>query len=281
MPWYPGARRYDVRRDRGYTGRGRARRITAVRINHHTAVVDRDDLDGQASNLSMPYPHFMMGEGGEVTQYQDTDFMARADLDGNPSTISIETWDGYPKGAAGYWRHNGDVPPWTAKQVRALIELDAWILQNHKAIPLRLARDSRPGESSKGLSWHRLGCDGNFPDAWPFWGRRSGGARYSTAFGKVCPGDRRIRQLVDVIYPALQGIRPDDKEEDIMATLPELRTELDAALASPAFRAVLEDVVLNAPIPVTRGGRSTTRTLQVVLSSVDADQQRQNEADAR
>lgn len=212
MPWYPKARRFDVRRDRGFKGRGTARPITPTAIGHHTAVVDRDDLDRQANDLTAAYPHFMIGEHGQVTQYQDTSFMARADLDGNPHRISIETWDGYPKGAPGYWRHNGDVPPWNDAQIAALIELDAWILSQHKSIPLKLANDSRPGTSSHGLSWHRLGCDGNFPNRWPYWGRRSGGLKYSRAFGKVCPGDRRITQIVDVIYPALQAggliIRP-------------------------------------------------------------------------
>lgn len=198
MPWYPKARHHNVRRDTG-------RRITPVRINHHTAVTNAQHLDGQAANLKMPYPHFMIGRDGQVVQYQDTSLMARADLNGNPDTISIETWDGYPNGAPGYWAHNGDVPPWTDAQVRAIVELDQWILSQHKSIPLRLATDSLPGKSSHGLSWHRLGCDGNFPAQWPWHGRKPGGLRYSNSFGKVCPGDRRIRQLVDVIFPALNG----------------------------------------------------------------------------
>jgi len=198
MPWYPKARRHNVQRDQG-------RRMTPVRINHHTAVTNAQHLDGQAENRNAAYPHFMIGRDGQVVQYQDTSWRARADLDGNGDTISIETWDGYPNGAPGYWRHNSDVPPWTDAQVRAIVELDSWLIKNHPSIPLRLAKDSRPGASSHGLSWHRLGCDGNFPDAWPFHGRRSGGVRYSKALGKVCPGDRRIKQLVEVIFPAVTG----------------------------------------------------------------------------
>lgn len=227
MPWYPDARRVDVQRDRGYDGRGSARPISPVRINHHTAVVNRDDLDAQARDLDAAYPHFMVGRRGNITQYQDTDFLARADLDGNPSSISIETWDGYPGGAPGYWKHGGDVPPWTAEQVAAIIALDAWILAQHPTIPLRLARDSKPGESSMGLSWHRLGIDGDFPKEWPFHGRRLGGLRYSKAYGKACAGDRRIRQVVDVIYPALASEvkggalpsatdHPESEEDDIV-----------------------------------------------------------------
>lgn len=200
MPWYPKARHHNVRRDQN-------RRITPVRINHHTAVTNAQHLDGQAGNLKQAYPHFMIGRDGQVVQYQDTSFMARADLDGNNDTISIETWDGYPGGAPGHWKHNSDVPPWTDAQVRAIVDLDAWLLEQHPSIPRRLARDSRPGASSHGLSWHRLGCDGNFPTAWPYHGRLSGGIRYSTARGKVCPGDRRITQLVEVIYPALADVK--------------------------------------------------------------------------
>lgn len=194
MPWYPKARKVDVGRDKG-------RPITPVRINYHTAVVNRDDLDGQARNKSMAYPHFMVGRNGQVTQYQDTSLMARADLDGNPSTVSIETWDGYPNGYPGYWKHDGDVPPWTDAQVNALIELTVWLLEQHKSIPARLATDSCAGPSSRGLSWHRLGCDSH-PKYQPGF-RVPGGVRYSLAAGKLCPGDRRIAQIRDRIYPAV------------------------------------------------------------------------------
>lgn len=217
MPWYPRARKHDVKRDRNTYDRH-----MPVRINHHTAVTNAQHLDGQAANKSQAYPHFMIGRDGQVVQYQDTSYIARADLEGNRAgTISIETWDGYPNGAPGYWKHNGDVPPWTDKQVEAIVALDRWLIEQHPSIPTRLAKDSRPGSSSHGLSWHRLGCDGNFPDEWPFWGRRSGGMKYSNARGKQCPGDRRITQVVEVIFPALNHgvagitIPPTVQEDDV------------------------------------------------------------------
>src|SRR5690606_19929843 len=68
---------------------------------------------------------------------------------------------------------------------------------------LRLATDSRPGPSSHGVSWHRLGIDGNFPGGL-LKGRVSGGLKYSNARGKVCPGDAKIRQIPGILERAKQ-----------------------------------------------------------------------------
>jgi len=157
------------------------------RINLHTAV----------SNSASLYPmfskggacsHFYVREDGTVEQYIDTDRYSAADLEGNDATVSIETWDGY-NGRPGW-----QPPPWTPAQVVALVALCRWICATHD-IPVRLASDAKIGASSRGISWHRLGCDGNFPNLPdPRAGRlqRGGGMHYSTAWGKVCPGDARI-----------------------------------------------------------------------------------------
>ena len=54
------------------------------------------------------------------------------------------------------------------------------------------------------MGWHRLGIDGNFPQA-PgqlLGGRVVGGEHWSTSVGKECPTDRRIRQFVEETLPA-------------------------------------------------------------------------------
>src|SRR5690606_8321977 len=150
-----------------------------------------------------------------------TDRWSAADLDGNDATISIETWDGY--GAVSW--PGGQPPPWTSAQVSALVELCRWICTTH-GIPVRLADDSKPGASSRGISWHRLGVDGVFPslsDVRAGRLQRGGGMHYSTATGKVCPGDARIAQIPELVAavatptPApVPTPEPDVQEDDMI-----------------------------------------------------------------
>lgn len=155
------------------------------RVNFHTAVTDAASLYPYFSQPDRPCSHFYVAESGTVEQYIDTRFYSAADLQGNDATISIETWDGYGR----IWT-SGSPPGWNAKQLASLKRLTLWILQSHRSIPPRLAKDSVPGPSSFGLSWHRLGID-----PW----RHPDGMRYSTAYGKVCPGDNRIRQIPEIL----------------------------------------------------------------------------------
>jgi hypothetical protein len=61
-----------------------------------------------------------------------------------------------------------------------------------------MAPDSKP--ESRGIAFHRQGCDGNFT-GYAYGGRVAGGELWSSAYGKVCPGDRRITQLINTILP--------------------------------------------------------------------------------
>lgn len=200
------------------------------RINLHTAVTNSPSLYDMFSKGGA-CSHFYVREDGTVEQYIDTDRYSAADLEGNDATISIETWDGYT-GRSGW-----QPPPWTPKQMDALVDLCAWIMRTHD-IPVRLADDSKPGPSSRGLSWHRLGCDGNFP-ALPslLAGRqqRGGGMRYSSAFGKVCPGDARIAQI------------------------PEIETRIRARLTNPTAPAQVPDVQEDDMPIIYRAGGERTR----------------------
>jgi len=137
--------------------------------------------------------HFWVARSGLVEQYVDTRLRAEADLHGNDATISIETES---KGEA-----------WTEPQVQAIIALVIWICDTH-GIPKVLAQNSAVGASSKGISWHRLGIDGNFP-ALPsrYAGRlqRGGGMRYSLSRGKTCPVEPPIDQIHDRVLPGVAG----------------------------------------------------------------------------
>lgn len=199
MPWYPAAVRLPLNKP------GRPK-MAPVRINLHTAVTNAPTLHAYFSG-PVAFSHFYVREDGTVEQYLDTALAARADLDGNPDTVSIETWDGYGK----TWKQGQSVPPWTEAQVAALTQLIAWLFEAHPSIPKRLATDSKPGATSHGVSWHRIGIDGNFPALPdPRAGRvqRGGGMRYSNSAGKTCPGDARIAQIPAIFALAAGGVAP-------------------------------------------------------------------------
>lgn len=154
--------------------------------------------DGQAT------PHFYVSKTGDVEQYIDTDYRATACLDGNDDCIAIESWDGGP----GAFEHGS--PEWTDAQVESLARLLVWVCEKH-GIPLVELPSSRPGTT--GVGWHRQGIDGNFPQP-PgrlLGGRVTGGERWSESAGKVCPGDNKIRGVVDKILPrAVEILNGDD-----------------------------------------------------------------------
>lgn len=149
--------------------------------------------------------HFGTGHDGTKVQWQDTLYRADANLDGNREVVSIENADygpGFPK-----WDLNdgSQVPAFTDAQLDANADILEWGCKTH-SIPAVLIPDTRPGRT--GIGYHRQGID-----PW----RLSGAVRWSSANGKVCPGDRRISQLVAEIIPEVQrrlaGIHPPPPEE--------------------------------------------------------------------
>lgn len=155
-------------------------------INLHTMAGTFAGSKAYFTPSGRPYSHFGLNGGGYGEQWQDLAYRAASDLDGNPYSISIETED---KGSFFPAWSGSDVPKWTPAQVEQLVVLMAWLCVRF-GIPPVLLTDSLPGR--RGGSYHRLGID-----PW----RVSGGIRYSSARGKVCPGDRRIAQLASVIIP--------------------------------------------------------------------------------
>lgn len=149
--------------------------------------------------------HFGVGGDGRCWQWQDTTRRAEANREANDAAISIETED--RDGHRRFPRWSGsDVPAWTPEQVARLADLVAWCCRTHD-IPCVLVPDSRPGR--RGVGFHRIGID-----PW----RVAGGEKWSTAVGKVCPGDRRVAQVPDVIARArriLAGSSPPTQEDDM------------------------------------------------------------------
>jgi hypothetical protein len=171
----------------------------------HTMVGSLDGTDGyfRASAANGPgyagtESHFGVGPDGTIYQWQDTDFQAEANGGGNWHIISSENADmGAP-----FPRWGGsDVPAFTPQQVEANARIAAWCRQTH-GIPLEQIPDAKPGR--RGVGFHRLGVPGYMV---------AGAEQWSSSRGKVCPGDRRIAQIPQIITRARQiagGTQEDD-----------------------------------------------------------------------
>lgn len=159
--------------------------------------------------------HLSIGGYGELTQSRDTYYQSAACLDGNPRAVAVETEDiGAP--FPPWDTNNGhDVPAWSDAQVERAVEICVWAHQVHH-IPLVLAADSKT--ASAGVAYHRQGIDSdnNFA-GYIYGGRVSGGEHWSTSKGKVCPGDRRIQQLIEVVIPRARVLAGLDVEAEDMA----------------------------------------------------------------
>lgn len=174
--------------------KGRQRLTVTNRVNLHVAVSEAQSLQPYFNQRGIADSHFYVRKSGVIEQMVDTAWRANADLEANDATISIETQGGL---------HNSEKEKWTPAQLRSLAAIYAWAVKTH-GIKLRLATSSKLGSSSQGLSWHRLGCNGNFPRVGILRGRqqRGGGMLYSRAFGKTCPGSAKIRQIPTVLSMA-------------------------------------------------------------------------------
>lgn len=169
--WYPGAIRKEIRKFR-----------TPIRTQSrafilHVAVSEADSLYGYFSGAAVA-SHFYVRKNGIVEQYVDTRYQAPANLYANSTAISVETQGGV---------RNANSEPWTDAQLKALAQLSKWLHETHD-IPLQVMKDSRP--STRGIGYHRLGVD-------PY--RVSGGELWSSAYGKICPGQGKINQVDDIV----------------------------------------------------------------------------------
>lgn len=148
----------------------------------HVAASEATSLFGFFSTADVD-SHFYVAKDGTIEQYVDTDLQAYASMDGNATTISVETQGGVT---------NPDGEPWTPQQVAALARICRWA-HDTEGVPLTVMPDSRP--ASRGIGWHRLGVK---PWVVP------GGEVWSAANGKRCPGDAKIAQ-VPAVVAAAQG----------------------------------------------------------------------------
>lgn len=157
------------------------------RMNLHVAVSEAQSIHSVFKNSNAACSHFYVAKDGTIYQYIDTKYRSASDMNGNDSTISVETQGGV---------HDPDGEPWTAAQLIALAMLWAWARDTHK-IKNQVAKNTQTNDNSSGLSWHRLGVQGNFANRKGILSTsyKPGGILYSKAFGKICPGDAKILQI--------------------------------------------------------------------------------------
>lgn len=171
----------------------------------HTAVgslisTDGYFMHGNGEGYIGTESHWIVGGYGEGWQITDTSRTADANLDGNSTLLSIETADTY----APFPPWSGeDVPAWTADQIQTLARIVAWAA-NEYDFPIARMADSKA--STRGVGYHRLGIDSSPPGRLGW--RVPGGESWTTTPGKVCPGDRRIAQVDQVIALAKSGAKP-------------------------------------------------------------------------
>ena len=170
----------------------------------HTMVGSLDGTDNYfRTSASGTNSHFGVGGDGTIYQWVDTAYRSGANYNGNYHIVSVETADmGAPFGPWG----GTDVPAWTAAQIDGLGRIARWVRDTH-GIPLTQIPDAKPGR--RGVGYHRLGVPGYM---------LAGAEQWSTAQGKVCPGDRRISQVPQVIARA-QGEDMPLTQQDIDAVV--------------------------------------------------------------
>lgn len=206
--------------------------------------------------------HFSTKADGHIYQSRDTKYRSAANLNGNYRIIAIENED---HGAAyGSWNTNDGhaVPGFTEEQIEAIAKICAWAHLTH-GVPLVLCPDSKP--TSRGIAYHRQGIpsDNNFA-GYDFGGVVPGGEVWTSAKGKVCPGDRRIHQLIDRIIPrarqiaGLESARPNkavlySEEFMYMINQPQGQPVRYALLSGPIFIGLTPGEVPDAKRAISEG----------------------------
>jgi len=200
-----------------------ARMLGAIWLGEHSPKrpivrYDRVIVHTMVSRAPAHAAHFSITGDGKIYQSRDTRYQSGVSLEGNPTSIGIESEDRGPFFPDWDPKDGHAVPGFTKAQIQAIARVLAWAHQTH-GIPLEPCPDSRPG--SRGIAYHRQGIDGNFlAEGYKYGGRVSGGERWSETFGKVCPGDVRITQLLTEVVPLARQIAGLDREDDM--TLEEL-----------------------------------------------------------
>jgi hypothetical protein len=190
--------------------------------------------------------HFYLPKQGQAIQYVDLDYVAYAQLEGNPTMVSAESQGGMV---------DADREPWTDNQCEWAARILAH-LHKTEGTPLQVMPDSRA--ESKGLGYHRLGID-----PW----RVGAGERWSSSRGKLCPGAAKIAQVPSIVARATQLVNG-TTEEDPLAAL----TESEQRELLEAARTIKKGGQLNTYL-----GEIPDRVARVLSERLDTIEARLNE----
>lgn len=193
MAWYPGALKMELQPE---SDSQPAIRPTQFILHSIAAPWSKERTFEYWRDSTNLESHFGQSYDGSIAQYigtetrADANYLANRRPDGT-GAVSIETAS-----------NNNHTDPWTNAQVEGLISLGVWLHRQH-GIPLRICRTA----SDPGFGYHRLHAD---------W----------AVSGTACPGDARVAQFKNVIFPAIvaraNGQTTDPSEEDDMATPAEI-----------------------------------------------------------
>lgn len=172
-------------------------RIVPTQFIIHTAVdaPGPSNIPAYFANSSVTVEsHFYIYMDGRTIQMMDTTRRADANRYANTRAISVEMEDeGDPERV-----------PFSPAQIEALLDLIRWCSTTHN-IPLDLC----PSPTAPGIGWH---AQWGFEDPIAQTGPKNN--PWSTSWGKTCPGKTRIRQIVNVIMPALKEDTMDRTEAE-------------------------------------------------------------------
>lgn len=170
MAWYPAARKMELQPESDSQAAIRPTQFIMHSIAAPWTVQRIYEYWAESTNLES---HFGLSFDGDLGQFigtetrADANYLANRRPDGT-GAVSIET--------ASNLQHTD---PWTDAQIEALIRLGVWLHQRHD-IPLRICRTA----DDPGYGYHRLHAD------------------WSTG-GTACPGDARVRQFRDIVFPGI------------------------------------------------------------------------------
>lgn len=200
--------------------------------------------------------HFSTDGDGTIFQSRDTKFASAANLNGNHRIIAIENEDHGPHFPDWNTKNGHAVPAFTNAQIEAIAKICAWAHKKH-GIPLVACPNSKPG--SRGIAFHRQGIGPNnfLAKGFDFAGVVAGGEIWSGDTGKVCPGDRRIKQIPKIIARAREIAGGEDWFD--MATKADLESVVSKKLTDVHKK--LNDIVKTLTAPLGESGPTPRQAL--------------------
>ncbi|MER5461683.1 N-acetylmuramoyl-L-alanine amidase [Streptomyces sp. NPDC002668] len=170
MAWYPAATRYELQPESDSQQAIRPTQFILHSIAAPWTAKRVYEYWRDSTNLES---HFGLGYQGDLAQFIGT--QTRADAQGPANLRSDGTGAVSLESASNL----GATDPWTPEQLEQIILLGVWLHHEH-GIPLRICRTA----DDPGYGYHRMHT------AW-------------NPNGHSCPGDARVKQFKDVVFPAI------------------------------------------------------------------------------